>query len=122
MDRRHEKLRRRAVKAGIRVAKQRHHALDEREILSLKVQVLPALLRVLIALAGVAMIVAGINGVPTDSNAAQAALVIGGLLVILFAAFGVRRTLSSIVENLTPDVAGELLGSVVSAIADAVDF
>ncbi|MCW1924589.1 hypothetical protein OKA05_18640 [Luteolibacter arcticus] len=122
MDHHHEKLRRRAVKAGIRAAKQRHHVLDEREVLSLKVQVLPALPRVMIGLAGAAMIGSGISGVPVDSNAAQAALVIGGLLVVLFAAFGVRRTLSSIVDNLASDAAGELLSSVIGSIADAVDF
>lgn len=119
---RQEKLRQRAVKAGIRTAKRRHHVLGEEEVRALKVQVLPVLPRALLAVAGVAMIVAAVNGLPPESNAGQAFVGIGGGFLTLFAIFGVRRTLSGILDNLSADAAGEIIGSVVGSIADAVDF
>jgi hypothetical protein len=62
MERKHENLRRRAVKAGIREARKRHHALSEDALRSVKVQVLPAWPRVLAGAAGTAMVAAAFAG------------------------------------------------------------
>jgi hypothetical protein len=122
MTRHQEKLQQRAAKAGIRKAKRVHHVLSEQEVRALKVQVLPFLPRALIAVAGSAMIVAAVNGFPPSSNAGQACVGIGGGFVILFAIFGIRRTLSGILDNLSPDVAGQILGGVIEAVVDKVDL
>ncbi len=119
---RQEKLQQRAVKAGIRAAKRRHHVLSEEEVRALKVQVLPVLPRASLAVAGVALIIAAVNGFPSESNAGQAVMVIGGGLLTLFALFGVRRTVSGILDNLSADAAGEFLGAAIKSIANAVDF
>jgi peptidoglycan/LPS O-acetylase OafA/YrhL len=119
---RQEKLQQRAVKAGIRASKRRHHVLSAEEVRGLKVQVMPVLPRALLAVAGVAMIVAAVNGLPPESNAGQGFLAIGGIFLTLFAMFGVRRTLSGILDNLSADAAGNFIGVVIESIGDAVDF
>jgi hypothetical protein len=110
MTRHQEKLQQRAAKAGIRKAKRVHHVLSEQEVRALKVQVLPFLPRALIAVAGSALIVAAVNGFPPSSSAGQACVGIGG------------GFLSGILDNLGPDVAGQILGGVIEAIVDKVDL
>jgi len=117
-----DKLQNRAVKAGIRAAKRRHHMLSEEELLALKVQVFPAPLRILCGIGGVAFMAGAYFGWPSDSNAFQWLMGCGGLLQGFFAMFGIRRTLSGIIDHMSADLVGELIGHALGAIADAIDF
>lgn len=117
---REKRLQHRAVKAGIRVAKRRHHLLSEAELRALKVQLVPISVRLLVGALALSMIVAGASGWPSDSNSTQALMVVGGILLLLFSIFGVRRTFESILDNLSPQAAVELAGAVLEGIASAV--
>jgi hypothetical protein len=120
------KLQRRAVKAGIRAAKRRHHLPTEAELRALKVQTIPLPVRLLAGILAIAMIIAGACGWPGDSSSTQALMVAAGILLLLFSLFGVRRTFESILDNLSSEAAVELAGSVLegiaSAIGDAIDL
>lgn len=117
---REEKLQRRAVKAGVRVAKRRHHLLSEEELRAVKVQVVPLSVRLIVAIVALSMIIAGACGWPSDANSAQALLVVGGILLLLFSIFGVRRTIESILDNLSSQASVEFAGAVLEGIASAI--
>lgn len=117
---REEKLQRRAVKAGIRVAKRRHHLLSEAELRAVKVQIVPLSVRMIVAVIAHAMIISGACGWPSDANSVQALMVVGGILLLLFSIFGVRRTMESILDNLSSQASVEFAGAVLEGIASAV--
>jgi hypothetical protein len=107
----------RAIKAGVKASKKRHHLVSEQELLSLRVQTMPAWLRISLVLSGGALLASGWFGWPSESTAIQGMEAISGIFAILFGAFGVRRTLSHVVDSID---AVDLAGSVLEAVADAV--
>lgn len=107
----------RAIKAGVKASKKRHHIVSEQELLSLRVQTMPAWLRMTLVLLGAALLASGWFGWPSDSNAVQGIEGVSGIFAILFGSFGVRRTLSHVVDSID---AVDLAGSVLEAVADAV--
>lgn len=111
-----EAIRRRAVKTGVKASRKRHHLVTADELLSLRVQVMPALPRISMAIAGILLIVSAWNGWPSDSNAVQGVEAMVGILAILFGAFGIRRTLSQVLDSTS----GEALGSILEMIGDAI--
>jgi hypothetical protein len=115
-----EKIQRRALKAGVKASKKRHHLVSSEELLSLRVQTMPALLRVLLVVSGILFIVLAWHGWPPGSNALQGLEVIGGIFSILFGAFGIRRTLAHVLDSVNAldlaDVVLELVAEVVSNI------
>lgn len=114
-----ESLERRAVKAGVKASKKRHHLVSAEELLSLRVQTMPAPLRVALILLGIGSIGLGVAGWPVDSNAIQGLEAIGGIFSILFGAFGIRRTLSRLLESVDSiDLAGSILKLVTEAVSN----
>lgn len=107
----------RAIKAGVKASKKRHHIVSEQELLSLRVQTMPAWLRMTLVLLGAALLFSGWFGWPSDSNVVQGIEAVSGIFAILFGSFGVRRTLSHVVDSID---AVDLAGSVLEAVADAV--
>ena len=107
----------RAIKAGVKASKKRHHIVSEQELLSLRVQTMPAWLRMTLVLLGVALLLSGWFGWPSNSNVVQGIETVSGIFAILFGSFGVRRTLSHVVDSID---AVDLAGSVLEAVADAV--
>jgi hypothetical protein len=107
----------RAIKAGVKASKKRHHVVSEQELLSLRVQTMPAWLRITLVLSGVTLLASGWFGWPSESNAIQGVEAVSGIFAILFGSFGVRRTLSNVVEAVD---AVDLVGSVLEAVAEAV--
>lgn len=107
----------RAIKAGVKASKKRHHIVSEQELLSLRVQTMPAWLRMTLVLLGAALLASGWFGWPSDSNVVQGIEAVSGIFAILFGSFGVRRTLSHVVDSID---AVDLAGSVLEAVADAV--
>ena len=115
-----DKLQRRAIKAGIRAAKKEHHPLSEAELRKVKIQMVPGGLRLTVLIAGIAMILAGLIGWPVASNPAQALLGVGGVVLVIFAIVGVRRSLGKLFDAVSNDGAGALIEIVLAAIGDAV--
>ncbi|MCW1886384.1 hypothetical protein OKA04_16725 [Luteolibacter flavescens] len=122
MNRREEKIRKRAVKAGIREAKKQHHALDREEVLSLKVQMLHPLTRFLLGTIGIALIAGGGTGMVLDMSVAYAGMFGAGILLLVFSVYGVRRTLSDVLDHVVAESAFALVESIVDSIGSAVDF
>ncbi|MES2476318.1 MAG: hypothetical protein V4640_11090 [Verrucomicrobiota bacterium] len=110
----------RAVKVGVKASKKRHHVVTEQELLALRVQVMPPLLRILLGIVGLGLLLACGFAWPSESNATQSLEAVLGVLFILFGAFGIRRTLSKMLENVnTADAIEsilELIGEAVSSI------
>jgi hypothetical protein len=112
-----EILERRAVKAGVKASKKRHHVVSEQELLSLRVQTMPAWLRIALVMLGLCLLASGWFGWPSDSNTVQGIEAVSGIFAILFGSFGVRRTVSHIVDSID---AVDLVGGVLEAVVDAV--
>lgn len=110
-------LEKRAVKAGVKASKKLDHVVTTEELLALRVQTMPTVLRILLVLGGLLLIAAAWFAWPFDSNAAQALEVISGIFAILFGAFGIRRTLSHVLDSVDSI---DLAGTIVELIAEAV--
>lgn len=113
-------LEKRAVKVGVKASKKRGHAVSRDELLDLRVQTLPNLLRGALILTGLALIVACYFAWPSQAGSIRGLEAVCGIFSILFGAFGVRRTLSQLVDSVHPLDAADLAGSVVEMIGNAV--
>jgi len=112
-----EILERRAIHAAVKASKKRHHVVSEQELLSLRVQTMPVGLRIALVLLGLALVASGWFGWPSDSNTVQGIEAVSGIFAILFGSFGVRRTLSHLVDSVD---AIDLVGTVLEAVGDAI--
>jgi hypothetical protein len=113
-----ETLEKRAIKAGIKASKKRRHVISSEELLALRVQTMPAFLRVFLVLLGILLIAAAWSGWPPASNAIQGLEVLGGIFAILFGAFGIRRTLSRIIDSVDGiEITGHVLKVIVEAVS-----
>lgn len=119
---RFEKIRRRAIRAGIRTAKRVHHELNQEEVLALRVQILPLFPRILIGALGIALVVCSWFEWPSSSGVIQGIEFISGLFLTLFAIFGIRRTLDQIVNQLDLHTGSALVDTVIDAISGSIDF
>lgn len=111
-------IRRRAVKAGIRRSRKLHHTLRREEILSLKVQVLPTLPRIVMGVSGTLLVVSACTGWPAEDGWIRGLEFIAGASLFLFSLLGVRRTLFEIADRLSTDA----LHSIVDSVVDAIDL
>lgn len=112
-----ELVERRAIKAAVKVSKKRRHVVSGEELLSLRVQTMPAWLRIALVLSGFALLASGWFGWPSESNLVQGLEAVSGIFAILFGSFGIRRTLSHIADSFD---AVDLVGSVLEAVGDAL--
>lgn len=112
-----EILEKRAVRTGVKASKKRHHLVTEAELLALRVQTMPAILRISLALLGILLLAAAWFGWPFASNTAQAIEVICGIFTLLFGIFGIRRTLSHLLDSWD---ASDLIGGILELIGEAV--
>lgn len=112
-----ETLERRAVTSGIKASKKRHHLVSEAELLALRIQVMPGKWRAFLIVLGTALIAACWFGWPSGSGEIRALEAIGGFFSLLFGAFGVRKTLSNVLDS-TSSLEG--IGDILELIADAV--
>ena len=114
------RIEQRAIKTGLRRAKRKGRALSDQEVRDLKVQLVPPWARIGIVVAGIALLIAGISGYPIEHPAAQIAEGIVGVLMIVGGLFGVRRTLSRIVDNIEVGDAADIVGVVIEGIGAAI--
>lgn len=112
-------LEKRAVKAGVKASKKLHHVVTPEELLALRVQTWPAGLRVLVCIIGTLLLLGAWFGWPLEGGLARFFEGIGGVLLVLFGIFGVKRTLSNLVDGLGNAVdAGELVGAIIEGVAE----
>ena len=115
-----EKIERRAIKAGIKASKKRHHAVSKEELLELRVQTMPAAFRTALILLGIALIASAWFAWPSNSNSIQGLEAVAGIFSLLFGAFGIRRTLSQVLDTMDSielaDVLVQLIAEAVSSI------
>ena len=112
-----ETLEKRAISSGIKASKKRHHLISEAELLALRIQVMPWMWRAFLIVLGSALIAACWFGWPSGSGEIRALEGIGGGFSLLFGAFGVRKTLSNVLDS-TSSLEG--IGDILGYIADAV--
>ncbi len=120
-------LRKRAVKAGVKASKRLHHVVTREELLAVRVQTMPATLRGLLIVVGTVILLAGWFGWPLESGWARFFEGVGGLLMMMFGIFGVRRTLSKVVEKVgdtvdPTELVGAIIEGVVEVLGSVVDF
>lgn len=113
-----ETLEKRAVKAGVKASKKRRRIISCEELLALRVQTMPAYLRAFLVLSGILLIASAWSGWPPAANTIQALEVLGGIFAILFGAFGIRRTLSRIIDSVDGiEITGHVLKVIVEAVS-----
>jgi hypothetical protein len=110
-------IEKRAVKAGVKASKRRHHLVSEEELLSLRVQIMPAVLRLVLGLLGIALLSASWFAWPSDSNIIQGLEAFIGVFALLFGMFGVRRTLSNVLDSFE---SVDLVEGILEVIGNAV--
>jgi hypothetical protein len=112
-----EILERRAIRAGVKASKKRHKVVSKEELLSLRVQTMPPWLRISLVGLGVCLVASAWFGWPSDSNTTQGLEAVSGIFAISFGAFGVRRTLSRLVDSFD---SVDWVGTVFEAVCEAV--
>jgi hypothetical protein len=120
MNRTTEKLLKRVEKAGVRKSLKEGHVLGKEDLLAMKVQIVPNYLRIVL---GLGALVSGIFSWlywTWDSPEPGVLLGLTSLILFLFAVFGIRRTLSGILDGMDATSGAELLGAAVEGVFSAV--
>lgn len=120
MNRKSERLAKRIEKAGIRASIKEGHVLTETELRDVKVQLLPNPVRAVFCLLGVISAIMSYLFFGWDSEGYGFLLAFTSVLSLLFGVFGVRRTLSRILDSMDAIDAVEILGHAAEGIASAV--
>ena len=120
--RRIERLQRTAIRKAVRTSRKLHHALTKDEILGLRIQIVPATARILLATGGILLITAALISWPSDSNVIQGLEFLAGIFLLLFGIFGIRRTLSELADQMSYKAFELLLEGILSAIGNATDL
>ena len=120
--RRVERLQRTAIRKAVRTSRKLHHALTKDEVLDLKIQIVPATARILLATGGILLITAALIAWPSDSNVIQGLEFLAGIFLLLFGIFGIRRTLSELADHMSYKAFELLLEGILSALGNATDL
>ncbi len=110
-------IERRAIRAGVKASKKRHHLISEEELLSLRVQTMSAWLRTCLVVCGILLITASWFAWPAASDAARVAEAIVGIFATLFGVIGIRRTFDRVLDTYD---AADLVGTVLEAVGEVV--
>lgn len=120
MDPKTQKLLAKVEKAGVRQSLKAGQPIGREALLALKVQIVPAPVRWMLAVMAAGAGVGSYYCTKHDSPGWGVLLGLGAVLLLVFAIFGIRRTLSKIVDNLDAGAIGELLGAAVEGIGSAL--
>lgn len=113
-------IEKRAVKTGVKQSKKLGHLISPAELLAMRVQIVPIGLRIFLFLAGTALITAGFYAWPSDALAIKTAEVLAGIMSLLFGIFGIRRTLSNLLDSLDVVNPVDVVGGVIDLIGEAI--
>jgi hypothetical protein len=89
-----------AIKRGSRAGKRRDQRVGWERFFHLNTPILPDSLRWVLLIAGAAMILGALMGWPFSIHPKQALWGLGGAGLVIFAFFGVRRTLANVLRFL----------------------
>ena len=120
MNKRETKLLHRIEKAGIRRSLKEGHLVSESELLDTKIQILPTYFRAILSISG---LISGITSYllfASDHAGWGFVLAFISILLFLFAALGIRRTFSAILDSLDATASTELLGTAIEEIGSAL--
>jgi len=120
MDRKTEKLLERIEKTGVRKSLREGQVLGREGLLAMKVQIVPNYLRIAL---GVGSMVSGIfSYLHWIWNAPELSLLlaVAALILFVFSIFGIRRTLSKVLEGMDTTSGVELLEAAVEGVFSAV--
>ena len=112
-----DRIRKNAVKAGTRYAKKHSEGISKEDLLSIKVQTMSGWLRWFMGVTGIILIAFSIVAWPSDGFGIRCLEMIGGLLLVAFGIFGIRRTISNISDvgdllEFTVDGVGSVIGGI----------
>lgn len=116
-----KKLLARVEKAAVKQSLKAGHPLGREALLALKVQVVPAPVRWLLAGLAAGAGVGSYYCTTHDSPVWGVLLGMAAVLLLGFAIFGIRRTLSKIVDNLDAGSLGAAVEGIGSALASVFD-
>jgi hypothetical protein len=119
-DQKTEELLKKIEKAGVRKSMKEGHLLDCEDLLAMKVQVMPSLLRITFGFGSLVIGVLSCLQWKWDKPGLALVLALVALFLLGFAIFGIRRTLSSILEGMDAASAGDLMEAAVEGICLAV--
>lgn len=122
-----EKLLPKIEKAGVKAALKAGHVLNRAELLNVRVQLLPTLFRWTLAGGSAAAAYGSYQAFAVDHAPAGWGLAILSALLLVFAIFGVWRTLGHLVEGMDASSTTELveaalegIGSIIGSLFDGV--
>ena len=95
------RLEKQVTLAAKRATKKSNHALTHEEALRLQIQIVPTWLRWTMGIVGIVAILTAIQGWLFETGGANLFFGLGGLLLLCFGVFGIRRTLSAIAEGIS---------------------
>lgn len=119
-DQKTERLVKKIEKAGVRKSMKEGHLLDRGDLLAMKVQVMPSLLRITFGFGSLVIGVLSCLQWIWDKPGVALVLALVALFLLGFTIFGIRRTLSSILEGMDAASAGDLMEAAVEGICSAV--
>lgn len=120
MDRKTERLLKKVEKTGVRRSLHEGQVLDKEDLLAMKVQILPNFFRITLGVGAVVAAVCSYLNWNWEDPEMSVLLAVVSLFLFLFAIFGIRRTLSRILENMDAESASELLEAAVDGVVSAV--
>ena len=120
MDRKSERLAQKIEKAGIRASIKEGHPLTESELLNIRVQILPNPLRATFCVFGAISAIASYYWFTQDFDGYGIVSAFISILLIFFGIFGVRRTLSRILDTMDAMDAAEIVGYAIEGISSAI--
>ena len=120
MNRKSERLVRRIEKAGIRASLRQGHVLTGPELRRVKIQVAPHPLRISLCLLGLLSGGGSYYCFTHDLAECGGGLAVLAVALFVFGVFGVRRSLSGILDSMDAVEATEVLGDAAEGIASAI--
>jgi hypothetical protein len=120
LTRQEERIVRNAQRAGLRMGRREGHVPSREEMLKLKVQVAPAWARWCSAVLALASAGGSWYTFSSELYGSGFLLAVLALLFFCFAIFGIRRTLSKILDGLDATHSADLFGIIVEGVFSAV--
>ncbi len=118
MDRKEQRILRRAERAGLKLARKTGHIPTKEELLQMKVQIVPKGARWILFGTSVICAVSAWYFNTQDNTVAAPVLAVLSFALLVFSIFGIRRTLENLADHLLVDAVSELIGATLGSVFD----
>ena len=115
-----ERINKRAVKAGRRLATKCDGKISQDDLLGMKIQTMPLWSRLILLSSGSLGCLFGFTGWPVEHVLAQIVAVLLGLFLISWGIFGAKKTLSNVMDGLDAATSSDLLEGIVDGVGSAI--